>query len=85
MGFMIAILLGIFAKYSVQETLILGVQGGTALTLFPMVAKLFMQALAPISDVTGEFMKKHSRGRNFFIGLDWPILAGCSQLLPLNF
>jgi PTS system galactitol-specific IIC component len=80
MGFMIAILLGIFAKYSVQETLILGVQGGTALTLFPMVAKLFMQALAPISDATSEFMKKHSRGRNFYIGLDWPILAGCNEI-----
>ncbi|WAA09089.1 PTS galactitol transporter subunit IIC [Fervidibacillus albus] len=80
MGFIIAVLLGIFARYSVQETLILGVQGATALTLFPMVAKLFMQALAPLSDATSDFMKKRFKGRKFFIGLDWPILAGCNEV-----
>ncbi|RSK54622.1 PTS galactitol transporter subunit IIC [Bacillus canaveralius] len=80
MGFIIAVLLGIFAKYSVQETLMLGIQGGTALTLFPMVAKLFMQALAPLSDATSEFMKKRFAGREFYIGLDWPIMAGCNEM-----
>lgn len=80
MGFIIAILLGVFARYSVQETLMLGVQGATALTLFPMVAKLFMQALAPLSDATSEFMQKRFHGRDFYIGLDWPILAGCNEV-----
>ncbi|PLR75218.1 PTS galactitol transporter subunit IIC [Bacillus sp. V3-13] len=80
MGFIIAVLLGIFAKYSVQETLMLGIQGATALTLFPMVAKLFMQALAPLSDATSEFMKKRFEGREFYIGLDWPIMAGCNEM-----
>lgn len=80
MGFIIALLLGLVARYSVRESLILGVQGATALTLFPMVAKLFMQALAPISDATSEFMKKYSKGRSFYIGTDWPILAGCSEV-----
>lgn len=76
MGFIVGMLIAIFAKYDVKATLTLGVQSATALTLFPMVAKLFMQALAPISDAAGEFMKRRFPGREFYIGLDWPFLAG---------
>ncbi|RKD30520.1 PTS galactitol transporter subunit IIC [Thermohalobacter berrensis] len=80
MGFIIGILIALFAKYDFKQTLTLGVQAATALTLFPMVAKLFMQALAPISDAAGEFMKKRFPGREFYIGLDWPFLAGQPEL-----
>jgi PTS system galactitol-specific IIC component len=80
MGFIIGILIALFARYNFKQTLTLGVQAATALTLFPMVAKLFMQALAPISDAAGEFMKKRFPGREFYIGLDWPFLAGQPEL-----
>lgn len=80
MGFMVGMLIAIFAKYDIKGILTLGVQGATALTLFPMVAKLFMQALAPISDAAGNFMKKRFPGRDFYIGLDWPFLAGQPEL-----
>ncbi|EKZ7092484.1 PTS galactitol transporter subunit IIC, partial [Listeria monocytogenes] len=55
-------------------------QAAAALTLFPMVAKLFMQALSPLSDGISEFMKRKFKNRELFIGLDWPILAGCSEV-----
>ncbi|SDD31379.1 PTS system, galactitol-specific IIC component [Terribacillus halophilus] len=80
MGFIIGLLLGIVAGYSVQATLTLAVQAATALTLFPMVAKLFMQALSPLSEAVSDFMRKKFQNRQLFIGLDWPILAGSNEV-----
>lgn len=80
MGFIIGLLLGIVAGYSAQDSLMLAVQAATALTLFPMVAKLFMQALSPLSEAVSEFMRKKFQNRQLFIGLDWPILAGSNEV-----
>ncbi|MDU1846586.1 MAG: PTS transporter subunit IIC [Niallia nealsonii] len=79
MGFIIGGLLGIFAGYSLQDILMLAVQAAAALTLFPMVAKLFMQALSPLSEAISDFMKRKFENRELFIGLDWPILAGSNE------
>ncbi|MGO5250732.1 PTS galactitol transporter subunit IIC [Atopobiaceae bacterium LCP21S3_F11] len=80
MGFIIGLLLGAVAYRDPQKSLTLGVQAATAMQLFPMVSKLFMQALSPISDAVGEFMKKRFAGRNLIIGLDWPIVAGSNEM-----
>ncbi|KKB74498.1 MULTISPECIES: PTS galactitol transporter subunit IIC [Bacillus] len=79
MGFIIGLLLGMAGGYSVPDMLMLAIQAAAALTLFPMVAKLFMQALSPLSDAISEFMKNKFKNRRLFIGLDWPILAGSSE------
>lgn len=79
MGFIVGCFIGVFGGYNVSEVLTLGVQAGTALTLFPMVAKLFTTSLTPISEGATEFMKKRFSGREFTIGLDWPIMAGRSE------
>jgi galactitol PTS system EIIC component len=79
MGFIIGFLLGLAAGYSVADSLILSMQAAAALTLFPMVAKLFMQALSPLSEAINDYMKKRFKDREIFIGLDWPILAGSSE------
>lgn len=80
MGFIIGLLLGAVAYRELQQSLTLAIQAATALTLFPMVSKLFMQALSPISDAVGDFMKKRFSGKQLIIGLDWPILAGSNEL-----
>jgi len=80
MGFIIGLLLGFAGGYSVAESLMLAMQAAAALTLFPITAKLFMQALAPLSEAINEFMKKKFKDREIFIGLDWPILAGSSEV-----
>lgn len=80
MGFVVGIVLGLASGYDWKGSLNLAVYLATALVLFPMVAKLFMQALAPISDAASEFMKKRFPGRDFYIGLDWPFLAGSSEI-----
>lgn len=80
MGFIVGLFIALCARYNFKDTLTLSVQAATALTLFPMVASLFMKALAPISDAAGEFMKKRFPGKEFYIGLDWPFLAGQPEL-----
>lgn len=76
LGLIIGILIGILAGYKFQAILSLGMASATALMLMPMMARLFMEALAPISEAAGEFMKARFPGREVLIGLDWPILAG---------
>jgi len=79
MGFLIGCLIGLFGGYDFKATLTLGVQSGAALTLFPLVAKLFTTALTPISESATDFMKNRFKNRTFTIGLDWPIMAGRSE------
>lgn len=80
MGFIVGALIAAFAGYDLKGILTTAVQVSTALVLFPMVAKLFMQALAPIADATSTMMKKKFKGREIYIGLDWPFLAGQSEI-----
>lgn len=80
LGFITGTIIGLAAGYNVSKALMLGIQTGTALTLFPLVSKLFMTALAPISDATNNFIKKRFPNRDIVIGLDWPILAGNPEI-----
>lgn len=80
MGFIIGLALGAIAYKDLQQALTLAIQAATAMLLFPMISKLFMQALSPISDAVGDFMKKRFKDRELIIGLDWPILAGSNEL-----
>ena len=79
LGFIVGTIVGLIGGQGVGA-LLTGVQAGTALTLFPMVSKLFMTALTPISDAANEFIKKKFPGREMAIGLDWPILAGNPEI-----
>ena len=78
MGFIVGGLIAFLGGYAIKEILITAMSVATAMILFPMVAKLFMQALAPIADAAGAFMKSKFKGRDFYVGLDWPFMAGCS-------
>ena len=80
MGAIIGLLLGFGAGYSVSGSLKLAIEAAAAMTMFPMISKLFMEALNPIANAMNEMMKKHFKGRQVFIGLDWPILAGRNEL-----
>lgn len=91
MGFILGFVLGLLAGPTyfaglasptdlLRGSLTLAIQAATCMQLFPMVSKLFMQALSPISDHMGEVMKKRFAGRELHIGLDWPIVAGSNEL-----
>lgn len=79
-GFLLGIMFGIIAGYSLAATLMLGVQAATALMLFPMISKLFMQALSPISEAISTYMNNKFSGRKLFIGIDWPFMGGASEI-----
>ncbi len=79
MGFIIGCLIGAVGGYGLSATLTLGIQAATALTLFPLVAKLFTTALTPVSEAATNFTKKRFHDREFTIGLDWPVMAGRSE------
>ena len=79
-GLIIGTGIGIFGGYSIAAALLVGIQAATALTLFPMVTKLFLTALTPISDATNKFIRKHFPGREIVVGLDWPLIAGNPEL-----
>lgn len=80
MGFIVGALIAAFGGYDLKGILNTAIEVATALVLFPMVAKLFMQALAPIADATSAIMKEKFKGREIYIGLDWPFLAGQSEI-----
>ncbi|WP_311432243.1 PTS galactitol transporter subunit IIC [Facklamia hominis] len=80
MGFIIGFVLALAGSYSISDALNLGIQVGTAMTLFPMVSKLFMQSLSPLSDAMSDFMKKRFNDREIYIGMDWPVLGGRSEV-----
>jgi PTS system galactitol-specific IIC component len=79
-GFLVGMLIAVFAGYDIKGILTLGIEAGTALTLFPMVATLFITALMPIADGAKSFMAARFPGRYFHIGLDWPFTAGLSSI-----
>mgnify|MGYP000638778120 CR=1 FL=1 len=58
MGFIVGGLIAFLGGYAIKEILITAMSVATAMILFPMVAKLFMQALAPIADAAGAFYEK---------------------------
>ena len=79
-GFFVGMLIAIFADYDLKGILTLSIEAGTALTLFPMVATLFITALMPIADGAKQFLESRFPGRTFHIGLDWPFAAGLASL-----
>jgi PTS system galactitol-specific IIC component len=79
-GFLVGMFIAIMGGYDLKGILTLGIQAGTALTLFPMVATLFITALMPIADGAKAFMAARFPGRTFHIGLDWPFTAGMSSM-----
>ncbi|MGM0125523.1 PTS system galactitol-specific transporter subunit IIC [Enterococcus sp. AZ194] len=80
MGFIIGLALGLAAAYGVSKSLNLAIQIATAMALFPMISKMFMQSLSPLADAMSEMMKKRFKDREVYIGLDWPVLAGRSEV-----
>ena len=80
MGFLIGLGLGLAAAYGVSGSLNLAIQIAPAMALFPMISKMFMQSLSPLADAMSEMMKKRFKDREVYIGLDWPVLAGRSEI-----
>lgn len=80
LGAILGLIFGLMAGYDAQGVATLVIQAATIVTLFPLIAGLFARALAPVAEAAQEFMAKRFPGREFFIGLDWPVLAGIDAM-----
>ncbi|WP_165209464.1 PTS galactitol transporter subunit IIC [Streptococcus tangpeifui] len=80
MGAIIGLLLGLIGQYGIANSLNLAVTTGAVMAIFPVMAKFFMDALTPFGTTMSDFMKRHVKGREFVIGLDWPIVGQSTEL-----
>lgn len=49
---------------------------GAVMVLMPRMVSLLMEGLIPLSDAAREFLQKHAKGREIYIGLDSAIIVG---------
>jgi PTS system galactitol-specific IIC component len=80
LGAILGLIFGLVAGYDFRGIATLVINCATIITLFPLIAGLFARALAPIAEGAQEFMQKRFPGRQFYIGLDWPVLGGVDAL-----
>lgn len=80
MGFLVGAFIAALGNSSVKEILQTGVGIAASLVLFPVAANFFIEALGPIAESAGNFMKNKYKGRNFYIGVDWSIMGGRTEL-----
>lgn len=75
-GAILGCLIGVLAKYPIGKSLTLAVQMAGVMVLMPMVVKLIMEGLIPISDSARKLLEKHFSGADFRIGLDCALMLG---------
>lgn len=80
MGFIIGILIGLLSRASIASVLNFATYMLAIMALFPVVAKYFQSALTPFGAAMSKYMKARFKNREFFIGLDWPIVGQSAEL-----
>ncbi|MBI9105782.1 MAG: PTS galactitol transporter subunit IIC [Spirochaetales bacterium] len=83
MGFVIGLILAAVAYMGdgpwtgwLTKMLTVSVSLGAVMVLMPRMVSLLMEGLIPLSDAAREFLQKHAKGREIYIGLDSAILVG---------
>lgn len=75
-GAVLGFIIGLLAQYSIGDALTLAVQMAGVMVLMPMVVKLIMEGLTPISEAARKLLDKHFSGGDFRIGLDCALMLG---------
>ena len=84
-GTFLGFLIGIVAKYTYGNVLLLGITMGAVLVLIPKMAALLMEGLIPISDAATEFVKERFKNRGkIYIGLDSAVGVGHPLTLSVS-
>lgn len=83
-GAILGLIIGLLAGYPVGDALLLGVQMAAVMVLMPVVVKLIMQGLIPISDAAKKILDKRFKGENFRIGMDPALLLGDQQVISAS-
>lgn len=81
MGFLIGLVMGLFAGYDVAGVSQLAVKTGAVMVLMPKMVALLMEGLTPISEAANDFVKKRFPGRELYIGMDAALSVGHPAVL----
>ena len=79
-GIYLGIFSGLLSRSSVQEIFTLSLTAATCMELFSIIGSWFIAAVEPLSQGITDFASKRLNGRTFNIGLDWPFIAGRSEV-----
>lgn len=63
-----------------KDMLTLSFIGGSCIELFSVIGAWFIASVEPLSQGIADFATKKFQGRTFNIGLDWPFIAGRSEI-----
>ncbi|ELB05480.1 MULTISPECIES: PTS galactitol transporter subunit IIC [Enterococcus] len=83
-GAVLGFIIGLLAGYEVGPSLQLAIQMAAVMVLMPMVVKLIMEGLIPISEAARTLLDKHFKNSELKIGLDPALLLGDSQVIAAS-
>jgi len=84
LGGILAFLMGIGAGYNLIDVMLLMISLATSMVLFPIITGIIMQALVPVTDAAKGFLKKTTKGRNLYIGVDPAIALGNTTTIAVG-
>ncbi|MDD7464210.1 MAG: PTS transporter subunit IIC [Anaerococcus sp.] len=79
-GIYLGIFIGLLSGQDLKATLGLAFTAATCLELFSVIGQWFIESVEPLSQGIADFASKKLGGRKFNIGLDWPFIAGRSEM-----
>ncbi|WP_371362752.1 PTS system galactitol-specific EIIC component [Sporomusa rhizae] len=84
MAIVIGLGIGLVAKYSVKNTLTLAMNLAAVMVILPKVISILMDGLSAIQASSKEFLEKHMKGREVFLGLDAAVAIGHPSVLTVS-
>lgn len=79
-GIYLGIFIGLLSQSGPKEIFTLSLTAATCLELFSIIGSWFIAAVEPLSQGISNFANKRFNGRTMNIGLDWPFIAGRSEV-----
>ncbi|MFD1805690.1 PTS galactitol transporter subunit IIC [Pasteurella oralis] len=83
-GFIMGIVIGVLAGYSVKDTLQLAIKTAAIMLLMPRVIKPIMDGLTPIARHSRKKLQAKFGGEEFLIGLDPALLLGHTSVVSAS-
>lgn len=84
MAIIIGLGIGFVAQYSVKNTLTLAMNLAAVMVILPKVISILMDGLSAIQAASKDFLEKHMKGREVFLGLDAAVAIGHPSVLTVS-
>lgn len=85
LGLIMGMIFGIVAGYDFKGIADVTIKTAALMELFPMVVKMLVNGLIPISNQAKKFFTKHFANRNLYIGLDSAVTIGHPVTISVGF